>query len=620
VLHFRALLDVISNPLDETALAAVLACGIGRVSDDGLWSLRQDATANKDSIWHALKREAEGALSARDRETVGRIVRAVDAARARVGREPLQDILLRAVEDAEFDLELLADPEEGMPALANVARVAEMAREFEESGGTGPAGFALYLADRERFNEHTAPATIAREGSRMVRITSVHSSKGLEYPVVAVVEAGAPRHVSQDIARWSCREGALTLAAKNPFTAGSAAQSPDFSRLDTAEKQAEDDESKRLFYVACTRARDVLIVSGTTDLDKADEGLALTQIDRVSAALRGSVVLPSRGTGPVSVFLGEHQVRLEAAEPLARTEASEAGEAPSSTQKDRVSSSGQESVSTDHEEGGLCRDSGQVGAAGRPSLPERLSYTDLALFDACELRFYLERVLRIGRISSAPAGAASFGSAVHTALQLSAAGHPPAAERLTALARRFQLNDALHGEMTAAVATFVRSELAHALEGHATVRREWAFALRLGPQDSPVDLVGTMDAYGRSGITGLVVDYKSGASGDASELEERYRLQARCYALVALADGCDVVDVVFCRPQVRDAGDRMQEVRFRFSRQDAGEIEQEILERRRRMGSSTRQPRETWSAHACVACSASGTLCSRVEPGSRSDA
>ena len=614
ILYVRALVRAIANPLDESALAQVAACLIGEVSDDGLWALRRDATEHGDGLWQALGRHAGGRLSEGDATRVVRLVSAIQLARGRVGREPLGDVILRAVEETELDLALLSSADHGILSLANVVKLTDMAREYEASGGAGPHGFSLYLDDRERFKEHTSPATVVSADSRTVRIMSIHASKGLEFPVVAVVEGGASRHVSRDIVRWGVSDGRMRIAAKAPSEFGREAKSAEFARLEVEERLAEDEESKRLFYVACTRARDILIVSGAIDPQKDGGAAGLTQIARVRAALAGSVTWPESGVGPVTCCLDDHTLRIE----IARAVSVEDNDEPRTEQAQDATPCEEEHLASN----AVPREPGKVSGQERRGLGsiERLSYSDLALFDTCELRFHLERVLRIGRPPGAVGGPVSFGSAVHTALQLASADRPPSADRMEAIARRFSLDAPLRADMEGAVDSFVRSGLAHRLDGHDVVRREWAFTLRIGADETSVDLAGSMDAYGRTEASGLVVDYKSGSSGDVDELEARYRAQAQCYALVALADGCSEVEVVFCRPQVVDERGAMQEISYRFEAADAAGIEGDILTRRDRMIDSACEPRDRWSPQECGGCSASGTLCPRVDPSGGSGA
>ncbi len=608
----RALIRTIANPADEMALCEVLASDIGRMSDDGLWRLTRDPKdARREGVWTTLGR-AEEILDGEDRANAVRTRQLLQDARAEVGREPLGDVILRAVEASRYDLVLLASGTEGQHAFANVRKLVRMAHEYEAAGGAGPAGFAAYLDDRERFGEHTVLGVVVEEGSRAVRIMSVHASKGLEFPVVAVVETGATRRVNQDVLRAGVGpDGLLKFAIKPPLRARntkSGNRSATFSELDSVEKIADDEESKRLFYVACTRAQEVLIVSGTADCESAPSEGTLTMMSGVRVALGATLFESARGQGVTTIHFGEHPIRLEVAQGAAEEENFDDGAAAESPPAAGCTSECFVAPSKN-----VC-DAPQERAI-RHLAPERLSYSDIVLFDSCELRFHAERVLRVGRLAwSDGVDPARFGSAVHLALQLSSAGRVPDADRMQAISQRFDLGAVETSALGAAVETFVSSETAHALDSHEVVRREWAFTMRVAQGSEEVDFVGALDAYGKTGQHGMVVDYKTGTSGEPADLEERYRLQARCYALVALADGCSTVTVVFSRPQVRLPSGLMQEVRYEFTPADAPGIEKEILDVHRRMGEYAPSPLKRWAHATCAGCPVAGGVCPRVAP------
>ena len=140
----------------------------------------------------------------------------------------------------------------GEQALANVLHVAELARQYETSGGISFRGFV----DELRIAAETSQASeapILEEGSDGVRIMTVHKAKGLEFPVVILADptcklspAEASRWISKD-------EGlcALKLAGWAPI---------DLVMHGEEERAREQAEAQRLAYVAATRARDLLVV------------------------------------------------------------------------------------------------------------------------------------------------------------------------------------------------------------------------------------------------------------------------------------------------------------------------------------------------------------------------
>jgi ATP-dependent exoDNAse (exonuclease V) beta subunit len=145
----------------------------------------------------------------------------------------------------------------GEQVLANALHVAELARQYELSGGISFRGFVDELREAAESGEG-AEAPILEEGSDGVRLMTVHKAKGLEFPVVILADltcklarADAGRHL--DPARGLC---ALRLGGWTPVEL----------RVHQALEQARDQaEGVRLAYVAATRARDLLVVPAVGD-------------------------------------------------------------------------------------------------------------------------------------------------------------------------------------------------------------------------------------------------------------------------------------------------------------------------------------------------------------------
>jgi ATP-dependent exoDNAse (exonuclease V) beta subunit len=145
----------------------------------------------------------------------------------------------------------------GDQALANVLHIAELARQYEASGGLSFRGFV----DELRLASETAQAAeapILEEGSDGVRIMTVHKAKGLEFPIVVLADLTC-RRSRPDAGRWIDAERNLCALRLGPW-------SPTDLLLHNAEEAARDAaEAHRLTYVAATRARDVLVVPTVGD-------------------------------------------------------------------------------------------------------------------------------------------------------------------------------------------------------------------------------------------------------------------------------------------------------------------------------------------------------------------
>ncbi len=140
----------------------------------------------------------------------------------------------------------------GEQALANVLHVAELARQYEASGGISFRGFVDELriaADTAQSGE----APILEEGSDGVRIMTVHKAKGLEFPVVILADPTC-KLSPVEASRWLDQEHnlcALKLGGWAPI---------DLVHHGEEERARDQAEAQGLAYVAATRARDVLVV------------------------------------------------------------------------------------------------------------------------------------------------------------------------------------------------------------------------------------------------------------------------------------------------------------------------------------------------------------------------
>jgi ATP-dependent helicase/nuclease subunit A len=154
----------------------------------------------------------------------------------------------------------------GAQAVFNIDKLSGLAREFEVRGGGGPGGggglhdFIQWVREYRR-SEDLPSAGIRIGDSQYLTIMTVHSAKGLEFPVVFLPGMGAGTRNDTDDVLFGTPGEDIPLAIK---TDSLLEQNRDYQALKDREAEERAWERKRLFYVAVTRARDHLVMLSDT--------------------------------------------------------------------------------------------------------------------------------------------------------------------------------------------------------------------------------------------------------------------------------------------------------------------------------------------------------------------
>jgi ATP-dependent exoDNAse (exonuclease V) beta subunit len=456
----------------------------------------------------------------------------------------------------------------GEQALANVLRVAELARTYEAAGHLSFRGFVERL--REEAEGEAPEAPIVEESSEGVRVMTVHRAKGLEFPVVVLADitAGLTGNPSRfvDPARGLC---ALRLGGWEPW---------DLREHEADERARERAEGVRVAYVAATRARDLLVVPAVGD-DPSVAGWEAASEGWV-APVHGAVYPPAerRRTSeeaPGSPALGEDSVlerpdRDTPGRDNVRPGLHAFGAGGSGygvvwwdprrlgldvqpvyglRREDLIQDAGRATVEADrarYEAWAAARRAAQEQGA-RPSLRVHAATDRARATRDGEDASSLAREVELVAVTPAAArpGGPRFGTLVHAALATVALDAGPAriAEGVFLQAR---ILGAPAAEVKAATAA-VTAALAHPLMARARdawragrCRRETPVAWRQ-PDGDLVE--GVLDLAFEDGGGWTVVDFKTDAE-IAAELAT-YRRQVRLYAsIVARATGTDVTPVL----------------------------------------------------------------------------
>jgi len=162
--------------------------------------------------------------------------------------------LIERLYDETRILAALTGTRRGEGQVANLEKVVVLARKASDLGVLTVRGFTRLLQERIRTAREEPDLPATRPGDPdTVRILSIHKAKGLEAPVVALYDTADNLRMDVDlVAQWA--EGTIAVG----FREG--CQPPGWDVLATREKVRAGAEARRLLYVACTRARDLLVI------------------------------------------------------------------------------------------------------------------------------------------------------------------------------------------------------------------------------------------------------------------------------------------------------------------------------------------------------------------------
>ncbi|HET6423748.1 MAG TPA: UvrD-helicase domain-containing protein, partial [Planctomycetaceae bacterium] len=250
----------LDDPDDVVALIGVLRSPFFGFTDDTLMTLRPE----DGDWWTRLQAAPPSGLPAVQLERVRFAGSTLAWLRSQKDRLPITELLNAALERTGYDAALLAEFL-GSRKVANLRKLIDQAATFDRAETFTLRDFVHRLQTSVLAETDEEFATTLPESGAVIRLMSVHQSKGLEFPVVVVADinrygrshaAGAYLH-----SEW----GALV---RIPKEFGEERPHLGLQMLTLAEQDADQEETLRLFYVALTRAADHLILSAGTDADR----------------------------------------------------------------------------------------------------------------------------------------------------------------------------------------------------------------------------------------------------------------------------------------------------------------------------------------------------------------
>lgn len=273
VLDILTLLEFLDNRTDEISLAGALRSPLFGVSDETLFALRFPPNDNGEYdgspqplFASALASDGIADIAAGQRALLADAVRTLQDLIAVRNRLPLSHLIERAIRLTQYDV-VCAGAEDGPQRLSNLDKLIVQARAFEKRETRLLRDFVEYIREFRRLEAREAEAQLEM-GLDAVAILTIHKSKGLEFPIVALpdLQHEKPRRRSEFSFERSLGVG-FDVPDRRGGRGVSALQEAIDARLDLRESF----ESMRRLYVGMTRAQDFLILSAAAKTLKKNE-------------------------------------------------------------------------------------------------------------------------------------------------------------------------------------------------------------------------------------------------------------------------------------------------------------------------------------------------------------
>ncbi len=519
--------------------------------------------------------------------------------------------------------------------MGNYMKALRLIEKIQDEGVAGPAFVTQKYCSTIEAGMKEAPGALNVHKQQAIRIMTIHASKGLEFPIVALADfQGKPHANNLFISRFqgttystlffkSVKIGTKPFGAKNQRELVGEEEELSVQALEGGDTfknqvllerhaaQEELEEAQRKFYVGATRAKEALGIFMTAqENDDPAAVFPYTYGDVVHA------LFPDSGIVPV----GESRVDYGGSEPaLVRCQWFEMpleGEGEAASAGVEVADEAATVAAGAHEGAGeaVAASAGGEAAAAAASeaaprlffeLPlreplnvvyyqprcnqglfsyssltgEQVTYAELeGLWDASESQEDM-RAPALRAVASDEDKATSFGLALHRACQLGfVASEQVAHDQLECIAKTYEVNDV--ARLRAAHERWVASAANKRAKAMSVQLPEYPFTLQFAETNQALEGVFDLLCFDETHENAYVVDYKTGGKAQETpqQLHEKHGLQAMCYAYALLSQGVLQVDMDFVRVEQNDpaGADSLQTVAFHFDQGDKQHLQEVI--------------------------------------------
>lgn len=257
---FLNLLRITDNMRQDVPLISAMKSAVFGFSVSELAQIR--ISGREGSFYSAVMKYEESGENERLREKITDMVETVSLWKEISRTVPLEDLMKIILYDTGY-YDYCSGLPVGQQRISNLRLIAEKASSFEKISHGGLFGFLQYIESMKASGETDSEAKIISENENVVRVMSVHKSKGLEFPIVIFANASARTAGKSESSRIRIhRDYGISLEEVNRqerWHRGTFLH----TMIANRKRREKIDEEIRILYVALTRAKDGLEIVGT---------------------------------------------------------------------------------------------------------------------------------------------------------------------------------------------------------------------------------------------------------------------------------------------------------------------------------------------------------------------
>jgi len=318
------ILSFLVRPFDSAALFGALRSPYFSLSDAVLYHIHHLPQAGQDwSLYKKLNICAEicksqssqeiegiGIHSSSDRDLIIRASALLASWKKITHRDSVISLIRRVIHDSQI-LTIYGALDDGAQQVANLNKLMGIVRKRSEGAYYSLSDLVEDLTVSITDEEREGEAALEALSQTSVNIMTVHAAKGLEFPIVILPDMGYTREGDLGTVLFGDHTSLFGVKIPDPSHEYEMRETPVYTALSLIQREKENAERKRLFYVGATRARDHLILCGTLP-EKGFESLedGKSRIDWVCTVFGITPEVAEEG-GKITIDLDDGQLPLE---------------------------------------------------------------------------------------------------------------------------------------------------------------------------------------------------------------------------------------------------------------------------------------------------------------------